>query len=1264
MASYNARIDLDVRIEKAFANINKLQSRIEKIGQTPINIERNITREVNSAIQSFQRLGKIVRSTGIAIAGLGGAGALGSLFKTFSAVTKADVGAIGNAFKAVANLDNALINLAGNAPLATAGIAATTAAALAFAPQIARAAEDTIRLGRALGFAKGPLKALGEYLGTSSAEGPLSSMTMGFGNLENAVKAYRQALFETSETVSDLSRRQKSLQDNLNRFNSGSETAAKIAQKLVDVNARLNDELREQADLIRRASGVNVTELEASKGRQSIQTRQNAEAFRLKQLSEQEAVYQAIAKLNERDGTALQEKLGIQRNITNQVLLEEQRRESAEQRAATGLSRRIPTPYRTAGSMGFPVALPEIEQDRKIRAREEARQAAERALNLQKSNSLLTQGVTGLKAQVAIAEQLGGVYAEIVRSLERANDRQSQLFRARANRAQRQELGGENLQRLERINKLATNNVLQEQLKNKVALAGNAIKKNEFTVAKQIGKEIDQLLEAEDQRIDRARRVLRFRQRERQETRATAKERAKSRKEALSNAIIGSAFPLLFGQGAGAAVGGGAGGALGGLAGGQFGFGLSLVGTALGTAVDTFIGNIGKVADSLGDPTKALEAFEEAGFKVDDSIKLQVKSLLEAGEAYEAQSLVFKQISDTLGPNAVGQLNAYQQESEKLNDKYRELSAAITRELLPVLVGLLRVVNQFNSIPFFKELVAASYAVNPLTLGLVAGGAALKQSGEIAGRNAGSDVALSPELEAAAAKRAKVNKELENSLRMQVELSDRKLALSKINKKTDLDAWLVAQQQIIAQEYKIRNEEIYLRYKQEGLSQEIRSLLVQESMNQRSTARQKLLQDYRNTLDQINNAQEQADKKALDNAKRIARARNVAFISQAKSLKALFASSVALTKERDGELAAVKQRRKQLEQEGTLELQILAVKYKESAANAQSKQEADSLYQAYLNQYQTLVNTYELENLRTGQLEQQLSIYGAIASLSAAAGFQVSGDPRGAFVPKDAAGILKGIAGPSFEAGAELNAIVKQEVALARVLEKYQEIGQVAQLTSKLVTTGFMDMVTGTRSAEEVFADFLRNLAEILINTAQQMIAQYIAIGIARAFALGQSPAVGTQASAFNLTGFGNLGSDAGSGVSGFLAGASGIFGKANGGPVNANQPYIVGERGPELFVPFQQGSITSNEALQQAATTQVPFTRNAESVTQAQETAQAMRAAGPIEVRYESNVINGVEYVTAEQHRKGMAQAAERGRSLTIQALQNSVKTRGRVGL
>lgn len=37
---------------------------------------------------------------------------------------------------------------------------------------------------------------------------------------------------------------------------------------------------------------------------------------------------------------------------------------------------------------------------------------------------------------------------------------------------------------------------------------------------------------------------------------------------------------------------------------------------------------------------------------------------------------------------------------------------------------------------------------------------------------------------------------------------------------------------------------------------------------------------------------------------------------------------------------------------------------------------------------------------------------------------------------------------------------------------------------------------------------------------------------------------------------------------------------KASGGPVNSNQPYIVGEKGPELFVPKSSGTIVPNNAL------------------------------------------------------------------------------------
>lgn len=46
------------------------------------------------------------------------------------------------------------------------------------------------------------------------------------------------------------------------------------------------------------------------------------------------------------------------------------------------------------------------------------------------------------------------------------------------------------------------------------------------------------------------------------------------------------------------------------------------------------------------------------------------------------------------------------------------------------------------------------------------------------------------------------------------------------------------------------------------------------------------------------------------------------------------------------------------------------------------------------------------------------------------------------------------------------------------------------------------------------------------------------------------------------------------------MSSPAGIEMRANGGPVNAGQPYIVGERGPEYFVPPASGSILPNDAL------------------------------------------------------------------------------------
>ena len=77
--------------------------------------------------------------------------------------------------------------------------------------------------------------------------------------------------------------------------------------------------------------------------------------------------------------------------------------------------------------------------------------------------------------------------------------------------------------------------------------------------------------------------------------------------------------------------------------------------------------------------------------------------------------------------------------------------------------------------------------------------------------------------------------------------------------------------------------------------------------------------------------------------------------------------------------------------------------------------------------------------------------------------------------------------------------------------------------------------------------------------------------------------ALQTMASAlfrFGLNTLADAGDPAGQGV-GLFSILTGRFGKrANGGPVSAGSPYLVGERGPELFMPKASGTVIPNNAL------------------------------------------------------------------------------------
>jgi phage-related minor tail protein len=93
------------------------------------------------------------------------------------------------------------------------------------------------------------------------------------------------------------------------------------------------------------------------------------------------------------------------------------------------------------------------------------------------------------------------------------------------------------------------------------------------------------------------------------------------------------------------------------------------------------------------------------------------------------------------------------------------------------------------------------------------------------------------------------------------------------------------------------------------------------------------------------------------------------------------------------------------------------------------------------------------------------------------------------------------------------------------------------------------------------FKDGLRGMLANFVNMLRQMVAQIVAQQILLAFFRMFTGGTGFMADFAN-------------------AAVKSIEGKAIGGPVSQGTPYIVGERGPELFVPNSSGSIVPNNRM------------------------------------------------------------------------------------
>lgn len=126
----------------------------------------------------------------------------------------------------------------------------------------------------------------------------------------------------------------------------------------------------------------------------------------------------------------------------------------------------------------------------------------------------------------------------------------------------------------------------------------------------------------------------------------------------------------------------------------------------------------------------------------------------------------------------------------------------------------------------------------------------------------------------------------------------------------------------------------------------------------------------------------------------------------------------------------------------------------------------------------------------------------------------------------------------------------KSKEAAAERLRKLKEenahLNKLADNIGSSFENALMSIVDGTSSVKDAFrsmaADIIKQLYRVLV--VQQMVGSFD-------FATGE-----------------------GSGLAGFIGN---LLKRENGGPVAAGTPYLVGEKGPELFVPSSNGNIMSN---------------------------------------------------------------------------------------
>ena len=789
---------------------------------------------------------------------------------------------------------------------------------------------------------------------------------------------------------------------------------------------------------------------------------------------------------------------------------------------------------------------------------------------------------------------------------------------------------------------------------------------------------------------------------------------SKRAKDALGSALIGGAFPLLFGQGVGAAAGGLIGGGLGGLAGGQFGFALSLVGTQIGTAVDS-LSLLGQELNSLNpDVGKISESLGIAGTETQQYID----ALVAAGREQEAATFATSELAALIGNEGVNALKEFGADTQNLANEF-------TRAMTIMGAAIAEIINRAeflkgitSEIERFTLASQAETSTDPEIQRLLERRRTETRTGP---GGSGTDIVLFESLTEQIIERqrelnrlkregldidgvAKLKTEQQGrTIQKNLDKSLNALEISRINAGLENEKVFELRLQGIELE---RNEAINanilaLNNKQITRLQAIKNQTrinadAEAAINNLTNDRQKALDKLNQTggggtgadgekiiQDLVRQTALQKELNILATEKPEDRIAEIRLEREEQLLR--LQNSRLSTLDRIAEIADAELRARAESVE--LELTASRVKAINLKADTNIANEKDRQKNALEKNIRNIQNEIDLSKARLDGNEDQVKLEQQLQAIKESTGIKDAealenlkqtlvllqeqlASEKAIQEVRDiqqrtataGAGLRAGFigqAGQAFEQQLQKPGVTAERATEIALLTQEMELAELqAQSLQNVVlgigdafatamTTGVAELIDGTKSAEEVFSDFLKNVGNTLLQAAQQMIATYIAIGIARAFA-GLAGGSKPDIHGANVTEVLNAGD--------LYNPSSSVFASplANGGPAKAGQPYMVGERGPELFVPSSNGGVMRNEDMRQL------MGRSPASNVPA------------MNFTFETTNIGGQEFVSREQLEAAMAttrrqaanDGAKRGMNMTLDRMQNSPRTRARVGI